>query len=392
MVGRRRRQYRQYGTAPPDRQNHFDSVSNAAGEHRHLYKETTMRRTLKLTAGIATAVCALWTVPGHALKYAEPEHALKADPSIPKWNPGPVASEPEEELNIVGADIMDEIVLGWTKLYRKQYPRLSLTLDLRASGAGGPGLVSGKGQLAPVGREMFPAERKAFIDKYGYEPLEIKVATGSVGSLGKTAASVILVDKDNPIDCLSLPQLDAIYSKTRKLGYKEVNNWGDVGATGEWASRPIHLYGLKPVNGIEQYFKAVAMNDGEYKDNIQFVKGKGFTHAFTVAAEDMATHPGGLTYALLANVTPNVKVVKLASTQGGTCYAPTVESVYAHKYPFSRYVYIYVNKAPGKPLPPKVKEFLKLVLSQEGQQVVADERVFIPLLPEVVKEELKKLD
>jgi phosphate transport system substrate-binding protein len=351
-----------------------------------------MRRTLKLTAGIATAVCALWTVPGHALKYAEPEHALKADPSIPKWNPGPVASETEEELNIVGADIMDEIVLGWTKLYRKQYPRLSLTLDLRASGAGGPGLVSGKGQLAPVGREMFPAERKAFIDKYGYEPLEIKVATGSVGSLGKTAASVILVDKDNPIDCLSLPQLDAIYSKTRKLGYKEVNNWGDVGATGEWASRPIHLYGLKPVNGIEQYFKAVAMNDGEYKDNIQFVKGKGFTHAFTVAAEDMATHPGGLTYALLANVTPNVKVVKLASTQGGTCYAPTVESVYAHKYPFSRYVYIYVNKAPGKPLPPKVKEFLKLVLSQEGQQVVADERVFIPLLPEVVKEELKKLD
>jgi len=351
-----------------------------------------MRKTVTLTAGITAAVCALLGAPAHALKYAAPEHTLKADPSIPKWNPGPVESHPEEELAIVGADIMDEMVLGWTKIYRKQYPRLSLTMDLRASGAGAPGLVSGKGQLAPVGREMFPAERKAFVDKFGYEPLEIKVATGSVGSLGKTASSVILVDKDNPVDCLSLPQLDAVYSKTRKLGYKEVNTWGDVGAKGEWANRPIHLYGLKAVNGIEQYFKAVAMDGGEYKDNIQFVKGKGFTHAFTVAAEDMATHPGGLTYALMANVTPNVKVLKVSWNQGGTCYAPTTENVYEHKYPFSRYVYIYVNRVPGKPLEPKVKEFLKLVLSQEGQQVVADERVFIPLLPEVVKEELKKLD
>jgi len=350
-----------------------------------------MTRKFQLIA-VATALSTLAATPALALKYAEPEHNLKVDPALPSWQPGEVKSEPEEALDIVGADIMDEIVLGWVKIYRKQYPRLSLTEDLRASGAGAPGLVSGKGDLAPVGREMFPAEVQSFVDKYGYKPLAIRVATGSVGSLGKTASSVILVDKDNPIDCLSLPQLDAIYSKTRKLGYKEVNSWGDLGAKGEWANRPIHLYGLKPVNGIEQYFKMVAMDGGEYKDNIQFVKGKGFTHAFTVAAEDMATHPGGLTYALLANVKPNVKVLSLSWKDGGTCYQPNVESVYSHKYPFSRYVYIYVNRAPGKPLPPKVKEFLKLVLSKEGQQVVADERVFIPLQPEVVQEELRKLE
>jgi phosphate transport system substrate-binding protein len=339
-----------------------------------------------------TAFAAIAATPAFALKYAEPEHNLKVDPAIPSWKPGEVKSEPEEELNLVGADIMDEISLGWVKIYRKQYPRLSLTMDLRASGAGAPGLVSGKGHLAPVGREMFPAEEKSFVDKFGYKPTAIRVATGSVGSLGKTASSVILVDKDNPIDCLSLPQLDAIYSKTRKLGYKEVKAWGDVGAKGEWANRPIHLYGLKPVNGIEQYFKMVAMDGGEYKDGIEFVKGKGFTHAFTVAAEDMANKPGGLTYALMANVTPNVKVLKLAPKEGGTCYEPNVENVYSHKYPFSRYVYIYVNRPPGKPLESKVKEFLKLVLSREGQEVVANERVFIPLTPEVVQEELKKLE
>jgi phosphate transport system substrate-binding protein len=189
-----------------------------------------------------------------------------------------------------------------------------------------------------------------------------------------------------------VPQLDAIYSKTRKHGYHEVNTWGDVGATGEWASKPIKLYGLKPVNGIEQYFKQVVMDGGEYKDGIQFVKGKGFTHAFTVAAEDMQNHPEGLTYALLANVTPNVKVLQVAPTDGGPCYAPTTETVYEHKYPMSRYVYIYVNRKPGQPLEPKVKEFLKLVLSREGQDVVAKERVFIPLQPAVVQEELRKLD
>src|SRR6266404_5931517 len=192
-----------------------------------------MNQRLQLAACL-TALSAAFSSPAFALKYAEPEHNLKVDPAIPSWQPGEVKSEPEEELNIVGADIMDEIVLGWVKIYRKQYPRLSLTEDLRASGAGAPGLVSGKGDLAPVGREMFPAEEKPFVDKFGYKPTAIRVATGSVGSLGKTASSVILVDKDNPIDCLSLPQLDAIYSKTRKLGYKEVGTWGDLGAKGEW--------------------------------------------------------------------------------------------------------------------------------------------------------------
>jgi phosphate transport system substrate-binding protein len=349
------------------------------------------RRTLIVAASLA-ALSAMFSAPGLALKYAAPEHNLQVDPSIPGWMPGEVKSEPEEELAIVGADIMDEIVLGWDKIYRKQYPRLSVTLDLRASGAGGPGLASGKAHLAPVGREMFPSERKLFTDKFGYEPLEIKVATGSVGSLGKTATSVILVDKDNPIDCLSIEQLDAVYSKTRKHGYKEVRTWGDLGAGGEWASRPIKLYGLKPINGIEQYYKQVVMDGGEYKEGITFVKGKGFTHAFTVAAEEMAKEPGGLTYALLANVTPNVKVLKVAPKLGGTCYEPNTANVYSHKYPMSRYVYIYVNRAPGKPLEPKVKEFLRLVLSREGQDVVAKEQVFIPLLPEVVQEELKKLD
>jgi phosphate transport system substrate-binding protein len=355
---------------------------------------TSLRKTAAISvAGLIglTALSAMMATPAFALKYAAVEHHLQADPALPTWTPGPLKTIPEESFDVVGADVMDEITLGWAKLFRAAYPKMSVTLDLRASGAGAPGLIKGA-HAAPVGREMMPAEVKAFEEKFGYEPFAVRVATGSVGSLGKTATSVIFVDKDNPIKGLTMEQVDAIYSKTRKRGYKEVNTWGDLGLTGKWASRPIHLYGLKPVNGIEQFLKMTAMQGGEYKDGIQFVKGRGFDHAFNVAAEDMETHPGGLTYALLANLRPNVRVVPLAEKAGTPFYEPTLENVYAHKYPLSRYVYIYVNKKPGQPLEPKVKEFLKLVLSKQGQQVVANEGVYIPLTPDVVREELVKLD
>ena len=351
-----------------------------------------MPKTTGLRFTLAAVIVALFSGPAAALKYAPVQHHLPVDPSIPAWQPGPLQIEPEEEFNVVGADVMDEMTLDWVKLFRQAYPKLSVTMEARASGAGAPALVDGRAHAAPVGRELLPAEDKAFVDKFGYEPLAIRVATGSMGSLGKTAASVILVDKDNPIQGLTFAQLDAIYSTTRKRGHADIKTWGDLGLKGEWAHRPIHLYGLKPPNGIEWYFKNRVMLGGEWKDGIQNVKGEGFTHAFTVAAHDMAQHPGGLTYALLANVTPDVKVVPLAENDHEPFVAPTLEAVASHAYPLSRYVYIFVNRPPGKPLEPKVKEFLKLVLSREGQQAVANDGVYIPLNADVVREELRKLD
>src|SRR5258708_18834329 len=258
-----------------------------------------------LTAVLCTfALSNMLALPAHALKYAAVEHHLKVDPAIPVWTPGPVDVVPEEELHLVGADVMDEICLGWAKIFREAYRHLSVTLDLRASGAGAPGLISGSGDLAPIGREMLPAEEKAFIEKFGYEPLRIRVATGSVSSLGKTATSIVMVDNDNPIKGPSLAQLDAIYSTTRNRGHADIKTWGDLGLAGEWASPPIHKYGLKSPNGIEWFLKINVLNMGEYKTDIEFVKGKGFTHAFNVAAEDMAPHPAGITSPLPAHMAP----------------------------------------------------------------------------------------
>src|SRR6266851_5756330 len=277
-----------------------------------------MHRATTLCVVGLFALAAFLAAPALALKYAEPEHHLSVDPGIPSWTPGPLTIAPEEELNLVGADVMDEITLGWVKIFRKAYPKLSVTMEAQASGTGGPALTEGRAHLAPVGRELLPPEEKAFVEKFGYQPFAIRVATGSRGSLGKTAASIVLVDKNNPIKGLTLAQLDAIYSKTRLRGNPDIKTWGDAGLTGEWASRPIHLYGLKSPNGIEWYFKNRVMDGGDYRTDIQFVKGRGFLHAFGVAAEDMAKQPGGLTYALLANVAPNVKVVPLSEKTGGT--------------------------------------------------------------------------
>ncbi|WP_205012830.1 PstS family phosphate ABC transporter substrate-binding protein [Sphingomonas panacisoli] len=356
----------------------------ASFKRRHIAALATVT-ALGLTTAIAFQ-------PANALKYAKREHNLKVDPRIPVWVPGPVDVQPEEELHVVGADVMDEMTLGWVKMMRKAYPRLSVDMEARASGSGGPGLTNEISELAPVGRELLPAEAEGFRKKFGYDATGFRVATGSVGSLGKTAASIIMVDKDNPINCLSMQQLDSIYSSTRNRGGPDITNWGQVGLTGAWASKPIHLYGLKSPNGIEWYFKIQVMKMGEYRDGIQFTKGRGFTHAFNVAAEDMKDHPGGLTYALLANITPNTKAVALSETTGGKCVYPTTQSVYDHSYPLSRYVYIYVNHKPGTKLPAKVREFLKAVLSREGQQQVANDGVYIPLQASVVKEELAKLD
>lgn len=343
------------------------------------------------TFAVATMV-ALVSLPAAALKYAAKEHDLDADPRLPTWIPAQLAIEPKQEFHIIGSDTMDEITLEWVKLFRKAYPELSVTMEARASGTGATGLITGRSHIATVAREMLPHEEKAFIEKFGYAPTAFRVATGSVGSLGKTATSVILVDKDNPIEGLTMAQLDAIYSTSRKRGHKKVETWGDLGLTGQWARRPIHLYGLEPPNGIESFFQMRVLLGGDYKKNIEFVKGEGHTHAFTVGALRMAGKPGGLTYAMLVNATPNVRVLPIAATEGEPFVQPTVESVYAHTYPLSRYIYIYLNKAPGEQLAPEIREFLRTVLSYQGQTAVAREGVFIPLQPQIVREELHKVN
>ena len=346
-------------------------------------------RPLVIAAALAVAPFLL------ALKYAEPGPKVTLDPSLPAWQPGKHTVEPEEEFNLVGADTMDEITLGWVKHFRQAYPKLSVTMEARASGTGIPALTEGRAHLAPVAREPLPPERDGFVKKFGYEPFAIRVASGAVGSLGKTATSLFFVHKDNPIakTGLTFAQLDAIYSTTRKRGHADVKTWGDLGLTGEWQDRPIKLYGLRAPNGIEQFLKIEVLQGGAWKPGVMETRSKGPVHAFTVMANEIAAHDkGGIGYGLLDTLTPDVRLVPLARKAGEPFQVPTPATVLTHTYPLSRFIYVYANRKPGQPLDPKVKEFYKLILSRQGQQVIADERVFLPLPPAVLREELKKLE
>ncbi|WP_196799509.1 hypothetical protein [Verrucomicrobium sp. 3C] len=149
------------------------------------------------SAALAWLIAGIASPNAHALKFVAIQHHRHADASIPPWKPGKLDLQPEEELHIVGADVMDQMTLGWVWRMREAYPRLSVTMEARASGTGIPALIDGRTQVATIGREMLPSEEKAFVDRFGYPPFAIRVATGSVGSLGKTAAIVILVDKES---------------------------------------------------------------------------------------------------------------------------------------------------------------------------------------------------
>jgi phosphate transport system substrate-binding protein len=300
------------------------------------------------------------------------------------------------QLHSVGADTMQAITKNWIEGFTKIYPDVKISMEAKASGTAGPALVDGSADMGPVAREMLPNEVAPFVKKYGYKPFAVRVAGGAYRTPGKTHAIAFLVNAKNPIEKLTYAQLDAMFSTTRKRGHADIKTWGDVGLKGEWADKPIHLWGLIRPNGIANFVqeRVLSVDDkelGEYKSGISERTTVGSLPALDAISQGIAADPYGIGYAGFSNVTPDVKAVALALSDKGPFYKGTFEEVAAQKYPLSRVIYIYVNRAPGKPLDPKIHEFLKYVLSKEGQAVVEQEGVFLPLPLEFVKQELARL-
>ena len=223
---------------------------------------------------------------------------------------------------------------------------------------------------------MKAEEIDEFEKKYGYPPSMVRVAVDGLA---------VYVNKDNPLEKLTLQQIDSIFSKTRKRGGKDVKTWGDLGLTGDWAAKPISLYGRNSASGTYGYFKEHALDKGDYKDTVK--EQPGSASVVQGVTEDRY----GIGYSGIGYRTSGVKAVALAETDAGPYSSGSYEDVVGDKYPLHRFLYVYVNKAPGKQLDPIVKEFLKLILSKEGQEVVVKDG-YLPLTPKVVQEELAKLN
>jgi len=212
------------------------------------------------------------------------------------------------------------------------------------------------------------------------------VAGGSYRTPGKTHAIAFFVNEQNPIRQLSFSQIEAIYSTTGKL-----TKWGDVGATGEWADKPIHLWGLIRPNGIAHFLQDRVLKGGEWKSGIEERTTVGSLAALDATNMGVAKDPYAINYAGFGNAMPGVKTVALAARDGGPYYQGTFQEVLEQQYPLSRVIYIYINKAPGKPIDPNVREFLRFALSAAGQEDVVKEGIFLPLPPSMVQAELAKL-
>jgi phosphate transport system substrate-binding protein len=347
------------------------------------------------TLTILVAVLAPLSLPAQDAKHPAFHETNRA-----KAPAGLIAYKPVKglsgQLRSVGADTMEAITKGWIEGFTKIYPDVKISMEAKASGTAGPALVDGSADMGPVAREMLPNEVEPFVKKYGYKPFAIRVAGGSYRTPGKTHAIAFLVNAKNPIEKLTYGQLDAMFSTTRKRGHTDIKTWGDVGLKGEWADKPIHLWGLIRPNGIANFVqeRVLSVDDkelGEYKKGISERTTVGSLPALDAIAQGIAADPYGIGYSGFSNVTPEVKAVALASSDKGPFYKGTFEEVAAQKYPLSRVIYIYVNRAPGKPLDPKVHEFLKYILSKEGQAVVEQEGVFLPLTLDFMKQELAKL-
>jgi phosphate transport system substrate-binding protein len=323
-----------------------------------------IRTTMKWT--IALLAAGLLATPALA-------EEIKVDAKIPTYAK---VQGVAGNLSSVGSDTLNNLMTLWTEGFRKHYPNVNIQVEGKGSSTAPPALIEGTAQLGPMSREMKKEEVAAFEAKFGYKPTKIGVALDSLA---------VYVHKDNPLNELSLTQVDAIFSKTRKQGAaQDVSTWGQLGLKDSLASLPISLYGRNSASGTYGYFKEHALKKGDYKDTVK--EQPGSASVVLGVTEDKA----GMGYSGIGYKTSGVKALALANKDGEAAYEPSYENVLSGKYPLGRMLYVYVAKEPNKPLSPVVKEFLTFVLSKEGQEVVVKDG-FLPLTSTVAGQQLDLL-
>lgn len=280
-------------------------------------------------------------------------------------------------LGSVGSDTLNNMMTFWAEGFRKQYPNVNIQIEGKGSSTAPPALIEGTAQLGPMSRQMKKQELESFEAKYGFKPTTIGVALDALA---------VFVNKDNTLDSMTLTQVDAVFSKTRKRGAAEdINTWGQLGLSGDWANRPVSLYGRNSASGTYGFFKEHSLKKGDFKNTVK--EQPGSASVVLGVTEDK----GGIGYSGLGYVTSGIKALALADKEGSPVYAPEYKNVLSGKYPLGRMLYINVVKEPNKPLPTLVKEFLKFVLSKEGQEIVVKDG-YLPLPAPLAQKQIALLD
>lgn len=290
------------------------------------------------------------------------ESASAAPPAVDPATPGykPVSGV-SGNLNSIGSDTLNNLMTLWAEGFRKNYPNVNIQIEGKGSATAPPALIEGTAQLGPMSRPMKSEEIERFEKKFGYPPLEIRVAIDALA---------VFVHKDAPVKGLTLPQVDSIFSSTYRAGGKNIETWGELGARGAWANRPISLYGRNSASGTYAYFKEHALSRGDFKSTVKEQPGS------SAVVQAVASDRFGIGYSGIGYVTSGVKALPLTARDGEPFAEATYENCLSGDYPLARFLVIYINRQPGSPLDSLTREFIRYILSKEGQAIVIKDGYF----------------
>lgn len=300
---------------------------------------------------------------------------VSVDPALGSYTPVQGVSG---NLKSIGSDTMNNEMALWAEGFNGFYPNVQVEIEGKGSSTAPPALIAGTSHFGPMSRPMKAKEIDAFQERFGYEPVQLRTSIDMLA---------VYVHKDNPIaeTGLTLQQVDAIFSKTRKGGHADdIRTWGDLGLTGEWANKPISLYGRNSASGTYGYFKDHALFKGDYKDEVKEQPGS------SSVVQGVASDKYGIGYSGIGYKTADVAAIPLAVEPGGDMIPAQPEFAYSGEYPLARYLYLSVNAKPGADLDPLRREFVRFVFSAQGQEVVVKDGYY-PVPAAIAREELQSV-
>ena len=288
-----------------------------------------------------------------ALGFTAATVQAEVDPKLPEYKRVAGISG---NLTSIGSDTLNNLMTLWAEEFAKFYPNVNIQIQGAGTSTAPPALVEGTSNFGPMSRPMRDSEQRAFEGRYGYPATEVPVAVDMIA---------VYVNKDNPIRGLSIPQVDAIFSATRACGFdRDITTWGQAGLTGAWANRDITLYSRNAVSGTYGYFKEHAMCGGDFKSTINEQPGS------SAVVRGVEQTLNGIGYSGIGYKTSGVRVVPLAKEHGQPYAEANGENAATGAYPLARFLYVYANKHPSNGWNPLEREFFRLVLSKQGQEVV----------------------
>ncbi|MCC5866302.1 MAG: phosphate ABC transporter substrate-binding protein PstS family protein [Wenzhouxiangella sp.] len=292
-----------------------------------------------------------------ALAAASAVAQVEVDPDLPEYTP---VSGISGNLSSIGSDTLNNLMTLWAEEFQSFYPNVNIQIQGAGTSTAPPAMAEGTANFGPMSRMPRESEQQAFEERHGYPMTVIGVGIDTIA---------VFVNRDNPIEGLTVEQVDAIFSATRRCGHPEdITRWGQVGLTGAWANRDITLYSRNAVSGTYGYFRQHAMCDGDFKDSINEQPGS------SSVVQGVAESINGIGYSGIGYATSGVRAIAV----GNPPVEPSGETAADGSYPLARFLYVTVNKHPNRALNPLEREFMRLVLSRQGQEVVVRDG-YIPL-------------